>query len=524
MDKSSKRTITQLLNESAEESSASNGEGEAGVGSDGPTAPTAPTSADKEGDPWQEGSSSSANSRPRAKVARTRQNSPTAFRTASRSPVLMTVNAPSGSTPNAITIQTLPLSIIHIPRSSRPSSPVQMRTPIPAPAPAAPPLVQGPPPPFQKPHQLVAFSYTPAREQVFDNSSLRYFIEPPRNADLGYGIQRWIRKPEERARLDGLLVACLRKEVKAERKRADFITWRGIMTKIFTAPYEQREGWDLNVMCVNGTIYLEEHVSDRQLDLKQDLAPDHLRMTYYGYAFESYCTRSEPPLKQNGDGNTPAPSKPGWGGDVDTNVQWCSVVKTKLGDLRLILGGEVDCVRDTYVGQPDTFVELKTSAEIRSTYKGDKRKFELKLLKFYTQSFLLGVPEIVVGFRSPEGRLTQYLPFQTSRLPKLVRESTKQWEPGTCVQWAHETLQFLKRTVGTATGTVTRAGSPGDYESRARNVWRLRFEPGFGLKLWLLHESEVKSQVEVGEQERVGFLPKSYFEEMLASMAKKEVV
>ena len=57
-------------------------------------------------------------------------------------------------------------------------------------------------------------------------------------------------------------------------------------------------------------------------------------MTYYGYAFESYCTRSTP----HGGG-------PGWGGDVNTNVQWCQIVKTKIGDLRLVLGGEVDCVR-----------------------------------------------------------------------------------------------------------------------------------------------------------------------------------
>ena len=55
--------------------------------------------------------------------------------------------------------------------------------------------------------------------------------------------------------------------------------------------------------------------------------------TYYGYAFESWCTASQPG----------APS--GWGGDVDTTVQWCSVVKTKLGDTRILIGGEVDCVR-----------------------------------------------------------------------------------------------------------------------------------------------------------------------------------
>ena len=64
------------------------------------------------------------------------------------------------------------------------------------------------------------------------------------------------------------------------------------------------------------------------------------QQTYYGYAFESWCTSSRPRVPER-IGNHPI----GWGGDVDTNVQWCSVVKTKLGDSRLVLGGEVDCVR-----------------------------------------------------------------------------------------------------------------------------------------------------------------------------------
>jgi len=69
--------------------------------------------------------------------------------------------------------------------------------------------------------------------------------------------------------------------------------------------------------------------------------PRQRSQTYYGYAFESYCTRDQVQLtsgRNHGDA-------PGWGGDVDTNVQWCSVVRTKLGDTRMIIGGEVDCVR-----------------------------------------------------------------------------------------------------------------------------------------------------------------------------------
>ena len=38
-----------------------------------------------------------------------------------------------------------------------------------------------------------------------------------------------------------------------------------VQERILTAPYEEREGWQLNVMCVNGTLYLEDHISDAKL-------------------------------------------------------------------------------------------------------------------------------------------------------------------------------------------------------------------------------------------------------------------
>ena len=72
---------------------------------------------------------------------------------------------------------------------------------------------------------------------------------------------------------------------------------------------------------------------------RNDIAPHHRLQMYYGYAFESYCTSTCSP-KQG-----PRNSQEGWGGDVDTNVQWCSVAKTKLADTRIVIGGEVDCVR-----------------------------------------------------------------------------------------------------------------------------------------------------------------------------------
>lgn len=87
-------------------------------------------------------------------------------------------------------------------------------------------------PEYQQPYQLVSFSTTPQRKLVFDDSALKYYVQPPPNADLSYRYQHWIKRPEEKSRLDGLLEACLRnKQSRAETRRADAITWRGVMTK-----------------------------------------------------------------------------------------------------------------------------------------------------------------------------------------------------------------------------------------------------------------------------------------------------
>lgn len=77
------------------------------------------------------------------------------------------------------------------------------------------------------------------------------------------------------------------------------------------------------------------------------MTPQHRLFSYYGYSFESYCTSTVPNSREPVDESSRHPF--GWGGDVDTNVQWCNVVKTKLGSDRLIIGGEVDCVRGEFL-------------------------------------------------------------------------------------------------------------------------------------------------------------------------------
>ena len=95
-------------------------------------------------------------------------------------------------------------------------------------------------PPFQQPSQLLSFSYTPARELEFNDHALRYYVHPPPSADLRYGYERWIKRPEERGRLDGLLKAVSRFRSKVEAgggsgktwlRDMSVVSWRGVMTK-----------------------------------------------------------------------------------------------------------------------------------------------------------------------------------------------------------------------------------------------------------------------------------------------------
>jgi len=342
---------------------------------------------------------------------------------------------------------------------------------------------------YQSPFQLLSFSLDESRNLIFDNSALRYYVDPPRNADLNHRYEHWIKRPEERTRLDNLLRACLKKEASRERKRANVITWRGIMTKIFTAPYEHRDSWSLNAMLVGDTLYLEEYLDPEQIQEKEAMSTDNRRMSYYGYSFESFCTLPHP--------KDASPEGDGWGGDVNTNVQWCSVVKTKLNDLRIIMAAEVDCVRAQYTGQPDTFVELKTSLEPRPGDRNGKRRWEMKLLKFYTQSFLLGVPEIVVGFRDRNGYLKTVQPLRTNSIPRLVRNSTRQWDHLRCQAWAYAALSHI-RTV------IKQKGTTPD------SVWRIVFEPDQGLRLRLLSAREVEASA-ISDENRIGILPLDYW-------------
>jgi RAT1-interacting protein len=128
---------------------------------------------------------------------------------------------------------------------------------------------------------------------------------------------------------------------------------------------------------------------------------------------------------------------------VSNHAEYCSVVRTGFGGKTLVLGGEVDAIWDTKPSDPSrpiNYVELKTTEQPNDP--NGMLKFERKLLKFWAQSFLLGVPKIVVGYRDKQGYLQSIEELQTQSIPGNVkRVGRNSWDGNVCINFAAALLE-----------------------------------------------------------------------------------
>lgn len=105
--------------------------------------------------------------------------------------------------------------------------------------------------------------------------------------------------------------------------------------------------------------------------------------------------------------------------------------------------------------------------------------------------------EIVVGFRKPSGQLVTTQSFRTTEIPRAVRGKSGGWDPLICLDWGDKFLSFLYTTLPVDTGN---------------DVWRVTFTPKVGISAIVLDTLGVEDVV--GGDDRVGFLPRWYWDEM----------
>ncbi|KAI0157808.1 RAI1 like PD-XK nuclease-domain-containing protein [Xylariaceae sp. FL1272] len=334
--------------------------------------------------------------------------------------------------------------------------------------------------PVKRPREIACFSYDDKHQFRLDDSSLQWYYPPRIGADLSRGFDSFDKHDDSGdEHLDSLLKTIAAHE-REEGKKIDahVVTWRGMMTKIMSAPFEDRDGFEMNATLYQDCLFIEENHEYKQASKQEQNRQQQGRrgqfspemMTYWGYKFETLSCLPRPwgevdrDFIENRDEHT-----------VNNKAQYCSIVRTGLGKTTLCLGGEVDAIWDSkpvQKGAPTNWVELKTSAEIRDG-RG-MHNFERKLMKFWIQSFLLGVPKIIVGFRSQGGILTKIEEIQTASIPETAaKRGVKSWDANMCINFASSFLSWLRETIND------------------EGVWRIRRKAG-------------SSMIEVFQVEEVG--------------------
>jgi RAT1-interacting protein len=106
-----------------------------------------------------------------------------------------------------------------------------------------------------------------------------------------------------------------------------------------------------------------------------------------------------------------------------------------------------DCKPEPPENPVPHYLELKTSRELTSP-RSIATFEQHKLLKFWAQSFLLGVPKIIVGFRSDRNTLASLQLLETMKIPAQVRErGTTMWDGNVCINFTAKLLEFLREVV-----------------------------------------------------------------------------
>jgi len=209
----------------------------------------------------------------------------------------------------------------------------------------------------------------------------------------------------------------------------DIVTWRGVLTHIMSTPFDQQNDWAMFGTLRNGVIYIEE---ERKV---LDMSPRSRQCTYWGHKFENLCM-----VEHSVDPLAVEPLASRREKAVNTNEEFGIVVKVKLGEHRLVLGAEVDGIDES----GSEYIELKTSKTKHNSH--DERFFKEKLLKYWLQSYLVDVPNILVGFRDHKGWVKELETIHVAQIPRTVRGHVR-WDPNAILLMGDQFFSWLKARV-----------------------------------------------------------------------------
>lgn len=205
-------------------------------------------------------------------------------------------------------------------------------------------------------------------------------------------------------------------------------------------PYEKNEGWCIVATKFKGSIYLYEYLTEsrRQWEMNRDQKSN--MFSYGGIRFEKCITQAI--HGDGGDGNEKTRFI------VYHHTEYSCVVSTSVGAHVLLYSAEVDCVeRKEQAENPNLsdFIEIKTSAASNPNHPMPLKVSPFKMLRWWTQSSLMGTEKIVCGFRDDDMIVREIDFMKVEHLTHMPGK--KFWSPNVCHRMLGEFLDFVKDTV-----------------------------------------------------------------------------
>lgn len=228
------------------------------------------------------------------------------------------------------------------------------------------------------------------------------------------------------------------------RLETDFVSYRGLLTKLCCAPYEKRDGWIICAAKFRGTIYLCTFDTDAQKYRNAHMTKRDLQCSSWGFKFEQYLLSGKKLMRhmiyfsnlsefvnvnlyflyiKDSPNSQPDTLEP-----VNESEEFCCLFSTKLGTNSLLYGAEMDgvCSKNMLEAPVDwktiKFIELKTNRTIETD--NQYRNYQKKLLKWWCQSFIVGIENVMCGMRTDSGLVFELNNIKVSDMPKTCKVNT----------------------------------------------------------------------------------------------------
>ena len=302
---------------------------------------------------------------------------------------------------------------------------------------------------YRQPVEVGHFSQDADRTVHIDRRESRLYTPPPSSTkvefDLNDGYREFQWRDELTVHQEGILPILewimANREVFPRFKKpgavdgplhTDFIMFRGMMTRILTAPYDtsRKYPWRLRVCKYLNTIYVCNDVGFFK-DAKPDQDDRAKRMCYWDYRFESYLSSHiDPEVKKR---STP-----------NNSAGFATVIRGRLATHSLLLVGEVDCeTHEQSKTPPANYVQLKINRIVQNRHQAHAFQNH-KVRNTWAQCFIAGIPRVVFGFRDDHGIVQEVKTYKTADLPKLGNTN---WHPTVCMNFANDFLSWLSKEV-----------------------------------------------------------------------------